>query len=310
MPETPTIAFFGAGEPFENFGFIKDAVLYSKQVAEKHGVYPRFMATSNCTFNKEILEFIIKHNIYLSASVDGPPNIQNKQRPLKNGDDSSEIVMHNVLELIKKKHDFHIRSTITKESSSLMDKMTIYWAELGVRKLYLEPVCLEGNCKDDIAIQPTPEEFAINLIKSLRCAQSRNISVNTEAVRKLRTGADFYFCPAVAGDNILFTTDGRRAFCYEDLASNNVGPFIATHEIDQYFSGELNNPISFKNWPLSSCKKCPIFLGCGGTCPRRALNSNTNLSSPYVWQCKLNRLVIPEVVALIWEETLNNNKGE
>jgi len=306
LPDNPTIAFFGAGEPFMNLNFIKDAVLYSEKIAQKHGVSPRFMATSNCTFNKEILQFIIKHNIYLSASVDGPPSVQNKQRPLKGGVDSSEIVMYNVRELIGAGHDFHIRSTITKNSSSLMSEMTDFWANLGIQKIYFEPVSIAGKCKMDITIQPSPEEFGENFISSLRRAQNRNISVNTEAVRKLRTGADFYFCPAVAGDNILFTTDGRRAFCYEDLASNNVGPFIATHETNQYFTGQLKNPINFTNWPLSSCKKCPIFLGCGGTCPRRALKSNNNLLAPYAWQCKLNRLVIPEVISLIWEETMNN----
>lgn len=310
LSENPTVAFFGAGEPFMNFNFIKDTVLYTEKVAQKYGISPRFMATSNCTFNEEILRFIIKHNIYLSASVDGPPNVQNKQRPLKGGTASSDIVMHNVRQLIEAEHDFHVRSTITKESSHLMADMTEFWANLGINKIYFEPVSIAGKCKNDITIQPSPEEFGKNFISSIRCAQNRNISVNTEAVRKLRTGADFYFCPAVAGDNLLFTTDGRRAFCYEDLSSNNVGPFIATHETNQYFTGQLKNPVDFTNWPVPSCKKCPIFLGCGGTCPRRALKSNNNLLAPYAWQCKLNRMIIPEVISLIWEETINNKKGE
>lgn len=306
IPDRPTIAFFGSGEPFENFHFVRDVVLYVKERVSNTNIKPLFLATTNCMFGEEVLAFILEHKLYISASVDGPPKVQNFQRPLLGGGESSGTVMKNVKKLIDSNLDFHVRSTITAASVNLMPEMVKFWADLGLKKLYLEPVSKTGSCKESEDICPTPEAFAENFIASLYEAMKYDICVNTEAVRKLRTGSDGYFCPAIAGDNILYTTDGRRAFCYEDLAAGFSGPFTPSTQPGNYLVSDAVNPVDMTGWPLESCKTCPIYHACGGTCPRRALGEEKALLHPYQWQCKVNKLIVPEAIAMIWKETLTH----
>lgn len=302
-PSNPTIAFFGSGEPFENFEFIKSVVHFSSEIGKKKNISPRFLATTNGVFSSEKLEFVIENEIYLSVSVDGPPEIQDKQRPLMDGSGSSSAVMATIAKLVESGSDFHIRTTITNDTVGLMPQMVEFWAKQGVRKLYLEPVALTGACEQDPALRPSPKDFSIEFNSAIKLARNHRISVNTEAVRKLRTGSDRYFCPAIAGDNYLFTTEGRRSFCYEDLSPEKESCFIPVSQSKPYEIKLVPSPMDSVSWPPNKCGPCFISGACGSTCPRRAYDVYGDFSNPYTWQCATNKLLIPEAIAAIAEGT-------
>jgi radical SAM protein with 4Fe4S-binding SPASM domain len=302
-PDNPTVAFFGSGEPFENFNFIKSVVNLSKQIGGEKNISPRFLATTNGVFSSEKLAFAIENKIYLSVSVDGPPEIQDKQRPLLDGSGSSSAVMGTIGAFVESKSDFHIRTTITNETVGFMPQMVEFWARQGVQKLYLEPVALTGACEEDPTLRPDPKDFSNGFVAAMKVARNHRISINTEAVRKLRTGTGRYFCPAIAGDNYLFTTDGRRSFCYEDLSPEEESCFIPANQSKLYEIKLVPSPMDSVSWPPNKCGLCYISGACGSTCPRRAHDVNGDFSSPYAWQCATNKLLIPEAIAAIAEGT-------
>lgn len=93
------IGFYG-GEPLLEFELIKNCVEYAEKKAE--GKKITFNLTSNGTLlSKEIIEYFEKHNIGLMISIDGPKEIQDKNRKFAlSGDGTFDKVISN-LEMIK-----------------------------------------------------------------------------------------------------------------------------------------------------------------------------------------------------------------
>ncbi|KHD13716.1 Cys-rich peptide radical SAM maturase CcpM [Clostridium butyricum] len=93
------IGFYG-GEPLLEFKFIKKCVEYAEEQAEGKDI--SFNITSNGTIiNREIIEYFDKHNIILMISLDGPKEIQDRNRQFAmDGKGTFEKVIKNV-EFIK-----------------------------------------------------------------------------------------------------------------------------------------------------------------------------------------------------------------
>lgn len=90
-----SIAFYG-GEPLLNFELIKKSMEYAKELFETKRIY--FHITSNCSFiNEEIIQELIKYNVFFLISLDGPPQIQDYHRRFGlNGSETFDAVWTNV----------------------------------------------------------------------------------------------------------------------------------------------------------------------------------------------------------------------
>ena len=90
--EKGAITFYG-GEPLLNFELIKKCVKYVKERQSNVS----FHLTSNGTvINKEILDFLIDNNFYLSISLDGPKDMHDKNRVYSDGQGSYQTVYENL----------------------------------------------------------------------------------------------------------------------------------------------------------------------------------------------------------------------
>lgn len=91
--QKPHIGFYG-GEPFLAFPLIEQVVLYAEKLFEGKDI--SFAATTNATIlTDEMLDFISKHNFGLTFSLDGPKEIQDRNRVFRNGGGTYDLVMKN-----------------------------------------------------------------------------------------------------------------------------------------------------------------------------------------------------------------------
>ena len=99
--ENILISFYG-GEPFLNFEVLKQSVEYAENLFQAKKV--SFNLTTNCTIlTGEILDFIIKHRIFIMISLDGPQNIHDKHRVFRNsGKGTFQTVWKNVQKIREK----------------------------------------------------------------------------------------------------------------------------------------------------------------------------------------------------------------
>jgi len=95
------IAFYG-GEPLLEFNFIKECIDYAEKKADGKKV-TFSMTTNGSLLTDEIVEFLYKHDVELTVSLDGPKEIHDNHRKLaSNNRGSFDKVINNIINIEKK----------------------------------------------------------------------------------------------------------------------------------------------------------------------------------------------------------------
>lgn len=105
------IKFYG-GEPFINFPVIEYIVEeLTLRLKGRHTFL--FSATTNGTIiNDKILDFLVRYNFNLAISLDGPPQLHNKNRTFRNKQGSFNIVFKNI-QKIREKNEKYFYNHVT-----------------------------------------------------------------------------------------------------------------------------------------------------------------------------------------------------
>ena len=111
--EEPCITFYG-GEPLLRFDLIKETVKYvKKKYADKKF---NFNLTTNAVLlNKEVLDFFIENDFFVTVSLDGPQQINDRYRRFKNGKGTFKRIMR-ALKFIKDNNKDYYSSRINISS--------------------------------------------------------------------------------------------------------------------------------------------------------------------------------------------------
>lgn len=150
---------FQGGEPLMNFDIIKYIVEYTESQNSKKVI--EYNLVSNLTLiTDEIAEFIKKHNIGVSTSVDGDEILHNKNRMYRSDVGTYSDVLHGIQTL--KNHDISYGAiqTSTKNSLSKAKEIVDTYVALGLPSIFirnLTPLGCANNSWDVIGY--TPEEF-------------------------------------------------------------------------------------------------------------------------------------------------------
>ena len=113
------ISFFG-GEPLLNLKVIESvcSFIVNEYKLEKIERMPLFSIVTNAYFiTDEVINLFSKYNIHPVVSVDGPKKVHDKQRILKNGGGTFDVVYHN-LKKFREKMPFSIEATFTTNHDS------------------------------------------------------------------------------------------------------------------------------------------------------------------------------------------------
>jgi sulfatase maturation enzyme AslB (radical SAM superfamily) len=94
-----TVIFFG-GEPMLNQAILLTTTKYIIEKAKSNGINVDFHLSTNGTISfkklKAICDLVKVNDFEVIVSIDGPAEVQNKNRPLKNGEPSFDIVYSNL----------------------------------------------------------------------------------------------------------------------------------------------------------------------------------------------------------------------
>ncbi len=93
ISEKLSIGFFG-GEPLLNVPVLKLVVEYARKRAKSMGKTVVFTVSTNASLlDDDIVAYLLKESIQPLVSLDGPPEVQNRQRPFRNGRGSYDRVL-------------------------------------------------------------------------------------------------------------------------------------------------------------------------------------------------------------------------
>lgn len=132
---TNKIRFYAVGEPTLNFRLMREVHDYA--VAKYTDLL--FELQTSGVFNHLICDWIGQHINTVWISCDGPPDIQDRQRPLRNGGKTYHIIERNIQSLLRQKTVVGIRPTVTPYSFNKLSDIVHYAVELGVRYIYFHP---------------------------------------------------------------------------------------------------------------------------------------------------------------------------
>lgn len=290
------IRFFGGGEPTEYWESFSGIVEYARASAKKSNVNVLIATITNGQVDEEHYEWFRNNVDEISVSMDGPPEIQNAQRPTADGKDSFDKSWKFLSTMdAMKKNIKSIRVTVTAETVDRMDEIArFFWENLSRGyDVQFEPVYFSEVGRQNTEM-PGAQEFVrgfrrVEELERSRHSQSRRHGSAGTATKPLSIRLGSY-CDSLEGRGLFVTPDGYLSLCTEISV-------IEDPRKDDYFIGQYDRQT--KRFHVSEegmakirkgtpwwCRGCFAQFSCRGGCEPRSQNSDKYIRS---WWCQMVR---------------------
>jgi len=263
------VSFSVGGEPTYEWDTFRWFVEACDQTAERCGVPIYKAITTNGFYLEETRDFLSSEFDHVLLSIDGPAEIQNKQRPAPGGAPSYPTVFESGKHFSQHARGFSVRATVSSDSVRfLSDLVQFFVGSFGAETdIVLEPLVEIGRALSDLSASPPPPiRFASALWDAMLYGDSVGANVSSScfnARRIVRT-----FCQAVAMPAFVVTTSGLVTICARDADGTDysfgeydgaIGRFV----LDQERLAELRKLAILPQ----RCYDCIAKWHCAGDCP-------------------------------------------
>jgi uncharacterized protein len=300
---------FMGGEPTMRWNQIREFVPWARRRGAARGKLVTFSMTSNLTlFTEEIREFVDRYGFGLLMSIDGCPDVQDAQRPAKNGKPMSAIVEHWAKSMLKTRPQSTARATIhPKFANRVFDSMR-YFHAIGFREVAVS--LSEYDQWDEASLQALQQE----IWRTVEFCHERHRASDPFEVtlfkytigklihpRALGRGGEIGIEPSPCGAGkgymmVDYTGDiwPCHRFDGADTAAEAGGKF----RMGNIFSGRFDHTLQkgFIDFDHSkvhkdSCTRCPVNPICGGYCPAANLSDTGSIYTPHDVYCGWSQMM-------------------
>lgn len=303
FPRTVTLVIHGGGEPTLEFGLLKDLVAEFKARAKAAGLRATISMGSNGAYPEPVHRWILDNDVHVNISLDGPPHVQDRLRPLRSGLSSFDAVARNLQALVQAGRKMAVRSTVTAETLDSMPATVELAHEMGIATVHFEPVSITGRCNASGVARPPADEFAERFLQCFLRGLALDVAVRYSGMRCFGA-CHKKFC-AACGDNFCVTVDGNITMCYEVLDSCHpaaesffVGKVDSVHgtvDVDSQHIATLGKRTAEN---MEACSNCFLRLQCAGDCPLKSYQySGCDLYSPDPYRCQIAHAVNRQLIA-------------
>jgi uncharacterized protein len=273
-----TVGFIG-GEPFLNREVLHSSVKHALVRAEESGSRVGFSVTTNGTLlNTRDLDLLRRHAFAVSVSLDGSPEINDRNRRSRNGGSGFDLAMHALQPLLRDPGKARItaRATITRQDLRVLERIEALanagFAEVGVSPLRTSP-------SPDIVLQE--QDWSGFLQEMLRAGEAE--------AQRLRDGKDLRF------SNLAIALKQLHAGYCKPLPCGAADSYVSVSARGQYFTchrtvdnlrfslGDVAHGLSAESRQSflrarhvnrqEPCRSCWARYLCGGGCHAEVLIS-------------------------------------
>ena len=297
------LCFHGGGEQTTELGLMSRVVDYCRSLEWKTCT---FILTTNGVLSQDAVRLLANNAFRVAVSLDGPPDIQDAQRPLASGRPSSSVVESAVRQLIEAGCHVAVRPTIVRFDEAEVLRAMEYFRSLGVRKVVLQPVSSTGRAAEsaELAERSTDlKPFVSAFIAALDFAHETDMQVVNSSFDLLFGGKPAAYCGAAGGRTLVVTSDGLLTGCYEVVGEDSDGADVFLYgSLDPeegclVIDSEKRNRLTERMADLMEpCASCFAKFICAGACPVRSVSARGGLLRPDPFSCGFARAVIPEVI--------------
>jgi uncharacterized protein len=311
--ESIRVSFHGGGEPTLNLSVIKRTVEVVKASAKER---PRhLLITTNGVMRASTLGWLMKEGFAISISADGPPDIQNRNRPMASGKGSSEKVEETIRRLVEADYPFTVRVTFSANDN--VAEIVKYFGQAGVKSIHLEPLFPHGREYEKVCFDsgshaidaPVGLGMAHEFMAALDAARECGVRVTNSHLSNFNTGLG-YFCGGARGRSMMLTHDGHLTACLEVVDGKE--PEMLDFQLGRWEEDSQNPTLDHENiekfrhrhvdsMPL--CAGCFARFICAGGCAIKGYRATGDFLSPDISYCQFTKTVVPLIVQRIYHET-------
>jgi uncharacterized protein len=205
------IQFFG-GEPFYDKDVVKFSVEYATNRGAELGLQVHFEVTTNGVYDSGLSGWIAENFNAVVLSLDGPKDIQDKQRPARNGKSTFKLVFDTAKLISQGGAELILRACITNQTVNRMMEIAKWFCD----EFKPSTVCFETMVPSDLSESaglepPDPWEFALNFYLASEYLAEHEIKAihSTAETHTCRVS----FCP-LGKDALIVSPDGSINACY------------------------------------------------------------------------------------------------
>jgi len=295
---------FMGGEPLMRWKQIRDFVPWARRRARARGKRVTFSMTTNLTlFTDEIREFVDAYGFGVLMSIDGCPEVQDAQRPAKNGKPTSAIVERWARSMLNTRPGSHARSTIHPDYVERFAEGVDYLSGIGFKEIsvslseyedwtdgHFEALGDQFRIVEDMIFDRwvaggelglTVLRYYINhLIRHRAAGQEDRIQWNPQP------------CGAGRGYMMIdYTGDiwPCHRFDGADADAGAEGQFRLGNIMEGGFNDLLQRgfvDFDHRRFHKAACPSCPANPICGGYCPAANLSDTGSVYTPHDNYCR------------------------
>jgi uncharacterized protein len=231
----------------------------------------------------------------ISISMDGPPDVHNRNRPGKTGWNSAEIVERNILTLIHEGSRPAVRCTVVPQDFERLPNLIAYISQLGVKTISVEPAYRHQPADCTVSAAAS---FVRHFLLAKDEAAKISCEVQTSCCRLHELHGPY--CD-ILRNTLLVSPDGvcyPCTFCATDRSHQS---YAIGQALEQQPSIELDYEKLFSFYKEAAaipdgCSACLSAYHCARNCPDVcyiADSGSTNVSS---FRCQVARRLGVEYV--------------
>jgi len=271
------ITYMG-GEPLLAWEQIKEVEKRLHNIESKFGINVTWGMTTNLIgLTPEIAEHMIKSHANLHCSVDGPKDIQNRNRPMKKsyGDKQYDLTDKIRLALSVTPNDY-VRATVRPADAKRLDEISAYIFSTGAKNVALFP---ETGPLSKWGTQDIQDWK--NAIR--RTVENLGDGQDIDTIIKKKKGDPNKHTYCGAGVTLwAIDIDGNLQGCHHLTNNNDYQGFPPNGELRENML-QLEVPVKKHN----DCRGCPAAAYCTGSCWAENLLDRSSVAEPDIAQCAL-----------------------
>ncbi len=274
-----SIGFFG-GEPLLNMKLLEHLVPYAFKKGEEEGKNVHFTITTNGTLlTDHIIQFLNENRIGVVLSIDGPREIQDHNRPFKNGAGSYDVIYPGMKKLLASR-----KGRVTARSTAVGDDLyyTIFnhLVHLGFRQVHIEPAT--GETFETEKVISDYQKITKDILENISKERHILFSNLSDLMGKTYVTTKRYHWCGAGLRYVGISIKGEIYVCHrfvgvEELNMGTVwdfNPEILTEILDNQVDNRMH------------CKRCWARYYCGGGCIYESYYYFKDITKPYTERCE------------------------
>lgn len=284
QPNDVDVSFFG-GEPLLEYDLLVACAARARELARDTGRDVRLQVTTNGTLlGHERLATMLALDVRVTLSLDGIREAHERGRPKAGGGSSFDAVVEAAKLLASSAHGLDVIAVVTPENVRHLAASVSFIADLGARRIFLNPSWERRFGDDDLVAWEAQLEAVADLWSQAR-GDGRDLAITTfdrKILAAARGGLAAAEHCSVGSRNIAVAPSGNLYPCDRLVADDRDGRFVIG-TLDRGLPGPVH---ALERGPADAeCEPCPERFRCGASCACANLAETDTTHLPGATQC-------------------------